>query len=141
MEKSYSEEYNVLAYYTLSHPDMAYFIHQHFVDAYQAQNADENTKPIGIIFSLVGLYLYLEENYTGKEVQNAHIELARSKKNWPEIELPLERGAINISNVLKASPGPERDRMIREWCRSVWDAYKSSHGVIRLLFNKYFMQA
>lgn len=141
METSFSEDYNVLAFYTLSHQDMAYFIHQHFVDAYQAQYADKNTKPIGIFFSLVGLYLYLEKNYTGKEVQNAHIQLARNKKLWPEIELPQERGEINISNVLHAEPGPERDRMIKVWCSSVWNAYKSSHDMIRLHFNKYFMQA
>jgi hypothetical protein len=56
------EQYNELSYYTLGHPDKKYFIHQHLVDAYTAQKADENTKPIAITFDLVGLYLYVEKN-------------------------------------------------------------------------------
>jgi hypothetical protein len=50
------EAYNELAYYTLSKHD-SYFIRQHIVDAYTAQAADSNTKSIGIVFSLAGLYL------------------------------------------------------------------------------------
>ncbi|MGB4837418.1 MAG: hypothetical protein WBP08_00365 [Saprospiraceae bacterium] len=62
MEDSKStEEFYELSYYTLGHKDMGYFIHQHIVDAYQAQTADKDTKPIAITFALVGLYLYLEK--------------------------------------------------------------------------------
>jgi len=92
-------------FYTLSHPDKSYFIHQHVVDAYSAQTADENTKPIGLVFALVGLYLYLEKNYTGRQVQQAHMKLANNKKPWPKIELPKDRGAITVTDVLNAQPG------------------------------------
>ena len=37
--------YEELCYYTLAHGDPA-FIHQHVVDAFAAQTADENIKPI-----------------------------------------------------------------------------------------------
>jgi hypothetical protein len=57
MEPHDREQYNELLYYTLCHQDIGYFIHQHVVDAYTAQTADNNTKPIAIIFALVGLYL------------------------------------------------------------------------------------
>ena len=69
MKISTSEEYHELAFYTLAHPDKDYFIHQHIVDAFQAQTADEHSKPIAIIFSLAGLYLSAEKGYSGRTVQ------------------------------------------------------------------------
>lgn len=60
--------YEQLSYYTLSLQDNE-FIHQHIVDAYAAQMANENTKPISLIFALVGLYLCIEKNYNGREIQ------------------------------------------------------------------------
>jgi hypothetical protein len=57
-----------LSCYTCSHPDPL-FIHQYAVDALTAQQADENTKPISIVFALIGLYLHLEANFSGKKVQ------------------------------------------------------------------------
>lgn len=46
--------YNELSCYTIAHGDAA-FIHQHIVDAFIAQTADESTKPISLTFALVGL--------------------------------------------------------------------------------------
>ncbi len=65
------EQYYELSFYTLAHPDKD-FIHQHIVDAYAAQTASEKTKPITIYFSLAGLYLFIEKDYTGRQVQKAH---------------------------------------------------------------------
>jgi hypothetical protein len=120
------EKYNELSYYTLSHPDPS-FIHQHIVDAYAAQNADGNTKPITLAFALIGLYLYIEKNYSGKEVQKAHMQLAKKRKQWPVFDQPQARGALTVSSVLDAPPGPPRDEAIRKWCVSVWEAYRESH--------------
>ena len=78
--KSTTDDFHELTFYTLAHPDAAYFIHQHIVDAYQAQTADEHTKPIAIIFSLAGLYLFAEQGYTGKMVQQVHMKMAGNKK-------------------------------------------------------------
>jgi Family of unknown function (DUF5946) len=120
------EKYYELSYYTLAHRDPN-FIHQHIVDAFGAQTADENTKPIRITFALVGLYLYLEKNYSGKQVQLAHMELARHRQEWPKFDLPEFRGEITVSAVLDEPPGEKRDAVIRKWCASVWQAYRSSH--------------
>jgi hypothetical protein len=130
MKRPFQEEFNELSYYTLSHPDTVYFIHQHAVDVFQAQNATSNTKPIALIFSLVGLYLYLEKRYTGRQVQRAHQQLAQNKKTWPLIELPVQRGRITVSDVLETNPGQQRDEMIKKWCNSVWKAYNDSHKII-----------
>jgi hypothetical protein len=129
------EQYNELSYYTLGHPDKKYFIHQHLVDAYTAQKADENTKPIAITFALVGLYLYVEKNYSGKQVQIAHVRMSKYKKVWSDIKLPEKRGDITISKVLNTTPGTERDLMIKRWCISVWQAFEESHKTITSLVN------
>src|SRR5437762_13393080 len=55
--------FHELCYYTLSHNDRS-FIHQVVVDAYAAQTADETSKPIGVAFALLGLYLHHERGYT-----------------------------------------------------------------------------
>jgi hypothetical protein len=102
-------QFHELSFYTLAHPDTVYFIHQHAVDAFAAQAADENTKPIKLTFALIGLYLFLKKGYIGKQVQNAHVKLSQNKKVWPSLELPEKRGAVTVS---------------------VWDAYENWHHAI-----------
>lgn len=118
----HQEQYYELSYYTLAHPDPA-FIHQHIVDAYAVQYADETTKPIELTFALIGLYLCVERGCSGKEVQRAHIRLANQRKHWPTFTQPADRGAVTVSDVLANPPGPERDQAIHNWCASVWQAY------------------
>jgi hypothetical protein len=129
------DQYTELSFYTLSHPDPS-FIHQYAVDAFTAQHADRRTKPIALAFALVGLYLHVERNQTGRQVQHVHTLLARRRKRWPAFRLPLPeaRGQISVSDVLASAPGPERDAMLDRWCASVWDAYRASRDqVIELL--------
>jgi Family of unknown function (DUF5946) len=130
------EKFYELSYYTLAHPDPA-FIHQHIVDAFAAQTADEDTKPIAITFALIGLYLYLDRNYTGKQVQLAHMALARHKREWPKFDLPEARGEITVADVLNEPAGPGRDVKIREWCAAVWEAYSGSHQKVVGLISSY----
>ena len=115
--------FHELSFYTLSHKGEE-FIHQHIVDAYTAQTADANTKLIAIYFALIGLYLLVEKNYTGKQVQNAHVALSYQSKNFKPIILPEYRGEIHIEDVLNTLPGRQRDEMIYQWCKSAWSAYK-----------------
>jgi len=125
-QKSEQEMFYDLSCYTQTHPDPS-FIHQYAVDAFAAQNADENAKPITLAFALIGLYLHLEKNFSGKEVQMAHVKLAKHRKQWPLFNLPKFRGNITIYDVINALKGPKRDEMIEKWCISVWEAYSESH--------------
>lgn len=59
------DAYNELQCYTLGQGDLA-FIHQHVVDSWTAQHADEQTKPISLTFALVGLYLHVEKGFSGR---------------------------------------------------------------------------
>jgi len=127
--------YNELAAYTLAHGDAA-FIHQHVVDAFAAQHATEDSKPIGVAFALIGLYLHLERSRTGKEVQQAHMRLGRRRRQWPAFELPLTRGEMTIHDVVAVAPGPERDRAIDDWCASVWEAWSGSHERVVALLDE-----
>lgn len=126
------QAYDELASYTLAHQDGT-FIHQHIVDAFAAQTADGKTKPVTITFALVGLYLYVEKHLTGKQVQRVHMVLAKHRKRWLTFPIPKTKASVTINDVLKAPPGSERDRAIRVWCESVWDAWKPAQDEIRSL--------
>jgi hypothetical protein len=134
--ESSQEEYHQLAYYTLSHPDPE-FIHQHIVDAFTAQTADENTKPIAVIFALAGLYLFVEKGYTGKQVQQTHVQMARKRKQWPVLDLPEQRGRITVSDVLATPAGAARDGTIKQWCISVWQAHRGNREKVIEILAEY----
>ena len=133
------EAYDELCCYTLAHGDPG-FIHQHVVDAFIAQNADRNTKRIGLAFALIGLYLHLEKQFSGKDVQQAHMVLARGKRDWPTFPLPDDRGSITETEVLAAAPGAARDKAIDDWCQCVWSAYRESHQLVRQLASELLQQ-
>ena len=124
--KSEKDAFYELSCYTTARADPQ-FIHQYVVDAFAAQYACETTKSITITFALVGLYLHIEKDFTGKEVQRAHIQLAKHKRSWPKFKLPEYRGNITIYDVIAAPEGSKRDEVINKWCASVWDAYKENH--------------
>jgi hypothetical protein len=123
------ESYDALCCYTLERGDAA-FIHQHVVDAFIAQNADEHTKPIAIAFALIGLYLHIERRFSGKQVQRMHIALAQQKRTWPAFRLPRERGRMTAADVMAAPPGSARDEAIDRWCASVWGAYRDNRDLV-----------
>ena len=133
---SEEDAYDELQYYTLARGDPA-FIHQHVVDGWAAQHADERTKPITLTFALVGLYLRVGRRFSGRQVQRVHMTLARQKRSWPSFALPQERGSVTASQVVAAPPGPERDQAIDAWCASVWDAFRDSHQAVAELLERH----
>ena len=123
------DAYDELCCYTLAHGDPA-FIHQHVVDAWAVQHADVHTKPIAITFGLIGLYLHVEQRWSGRRVQRAHMDLARGKHAWPSFALPRDRGAVTARTVMDAPAGPERDAAIDAWCETVWLAFAANRAAI-----------
>jgi hypothetical protein len=132
------ELYNELSLYTLAHPDPA-FIHQYIVDAYAASHARENTKPITTAFALIGLYLFVERGYTGKQAQNAHKYLADKAIGhaWPTFLIPNTKTTITVSDVLATPAGHERDFMIKKWAETVWGLWRDQHKKVAFLVESF----
>lgn len=125
-----------LAAWSLTLGDPA-FVHQHVVDAWTAQTATVRSAPIGVAFALIGLCLHLEHGRTGREVQQAHMRLARVRRDWPVFALPTERGAIGPADVLAEAADPDRVAAVRGWCEAVWGAYAASQASVRALLEQY----
>jgi hypothetical protein len=131
------EQYDELYVYAMSRPGS---LLQHVADAFSAQTADGNSKPISIVFALVGLYLYVEKEFSGFQVQKVHTllaMLAMRKRVWPRVLLPAELGAMTVIDVLAASAGSERDKAIYAWCHFVWSSFHDSRKMILALLAEY----
>lgn len=130
------EAYHALCAYTLTLHDPA-FIHQHVVDAHAAQAADAGTKPIALSFALAGLYLHVEHGLSGREVQRAHMRMARARHAWPAFALPAHRGSMTAADVMARPEGPGRDAAIDAWCASVWEAFGASRPAVIALLERH----
>lgn len=130
MRAAYDEVY----VYTMDRPG---FVLQHVVDAFAVQTANNESMPIGPVFGLVGLYLHVEKQFSGRQVQRVHMELGRRKREWPRLFVPEDRGSMTVADVLTASAGPQRDKAIDNWCRSVWTAFGANRQTIIDLLREY----
>ena len=119
-----------LSCYTVTRRD-ADFIHQHAVDAYEAQHAGGRTRAITVVFGLIGLYLALEKGFTGREVRQAHQRIAKLRKDWPRLEPPATPAAITVLDVLMVRDGREKDAMIRRWMAAVWESWADRQAWVR----------
>jgi hypothetical protein len=126
--------FHELSYYTLAHGDSR-FIHQHVVDAYAVQHAAENRKPLATAAGLIGLYLFAEKGWTGRQVQRAHMQLGNRMKEWPAFPPPPDPAPVHVAAVLAAPEGTARDLAIEEWARAVWTSWAPVHGEVRALLE------
>ena len=122
--------YSDLMCYTVAKQDPE-FIHQHVVDTYAAQHAGGPARTITVAFGLIGLYLALEKGYTGRQVQLAHVKIARKRKVWPRLEPPRQQAVLTVIDVLLAGTDGEKDTMIREWMAAVWDSWGDRQEWVR----------
>jgi hypothetical protein len=113
------------------------FILQHVVDAFAVQAATADTKPISIVFGMVGLYLHVEKQFSGVDVQKVHMALGRRRQEWPPVYLPKDRGSMTVADVLAIRAGPDRDSAIDDWCASVWSACCGNREMLIELLNEY----
>jgi hypothetical protein len=123
--------YSDLQCYTVAKQDPG-FIHQHTVDSYAAQHAGGQTRAITVAFGLIGLYLALEKGYTGRQVQLAHMKIAKTKKDWPRLDPPRQRAVLTVMDVLHAGTDEEKDAMIRKWMAAVWETWVDGHTWVRV---------
>jgi hypothetical protein len=107
------------------------FIHQHAVDAYAAQHSGERMRLITTVFALIGLYLAVEKGFTGRQVQLAHMKIAKRRRDWPRLEPPEYRGELTVMDVLRAEPDTEKEMMLMRWAASVWQSWEDRHERVR----------
>jgi Family of unknown function (DUF5946) len=65
------------------------------------------------------------------------MKLGRRKREWPKINLPKDRGSMTVIDVLAVPAGPERDKAIDDWCRSVWTSFGGNRQTIIALLREY----
>ncbi len=111
------------------------FIHQITVDTYAAQHTGPNMKPITLAFALIGLYLAFEKGHSGKEVQQAHMELAQKHQEWPKFPPPAGKSEITVQNVLQNVTRVSYKQPIYEWGRSVWALWTPEHHNVAALIK------
>jgi len=121
-----------LSGYTLSNNNEQ-FIHQLIVDAYSAEHAGGCTKNITVMFALIGLYLVVERNYTGRQVQLLHMRIP--KQNWPYLEPPKHTASIKINDVVNAKTNSQKELLIYRWVSDVWDSWAEQHSYLHKIIN------
>ena len=126
--------YDEVYVYTMARPS---FILQHVVDAFAAQTASDDSKPISVVFALVGLYLHVEKHLHGRQVQQVHQLLGRQKRTWPTVHLPKDRGTMTVADVLAVPAGTDRDKAIDAWCQCVWTALSGNRQTIIDLLRQF----
>ena len=109
------------------------FLHQEAVDAYAAQHPGPPAKPISTWFALVGLHLAIDQGRTGRQVQRAHVRLARCKRNWPVLPPPDDLGGMCAADVMLLPSGESRDDALLRWAAAVWQRWISVHETIATL--------
>lgn len=108
--------------------NQAEFIHQLVVDSYVAQHSGGIAKNIGTTFALAGLCLFVEYNYTGRQIQHVHMDI--HKQNWERL-IPPRHFKMTVKDVFKANSISERELLIKNWAKSVWESWNESHEWIR----------
>jgi Family of unknown function (DUF5946) len=126
--------YDELYVYTMSRPGL---VRQHVVDAFAVQTASTGTKPVSVVFGLVGLYLRVENQFSGNQVQRAHMVLGHRKREWPRVHVPEDRDGMTVADVQAADPGPDHDKAIGDWCRSIWAAFTQNRASAIALLREY----
>jgi len=128
--------YQELSVQTLSDRDPT-FPHQMAVDAYAAQHAGRDSKPITTAFALIGLHLVCERGFTGRQAQRAHMFLGRRRQDWPGFTPPADRGALTVADVIAAG-ADGRNAALRRWAESVWAAWRDEHTHVADLIRDRF---
>ncbi|MGA8163339.1 MAG: DUF5946 family protein [Acidobacteriaceae bacterium] len=126
--------FDELSFYTLAQP-RSEFIHQFAIDTFTAQHTTATSKPMGMVFAVLGLYLHAERGFTGLHIQQVHMRLAPLRLPWPVLSLPAQHADLTVADVLAAAPGPERDAMIRRWCVAEWQVWTESRPAIAHLLK------
>jgi hypothetical protein len=121
--------------FELSHVAALGGFHQLLVDTYGAQHPGPPSKPIRLVYSLVGLHLALEQGFNGLEVRQVHQRMGKPRADWPVFARPAHLGLLTVDALARAGADAEsvegHARALREWAADVWRAWSSEHEAVR----------
>ena len=110
-------------------------VHRTTVDAYAAQHpgVQESRTVQSVNVHLIGLHLVLERGAQSDFARRAIAALTREKDSLAWLDPPSSLGEITVANVTLAETAEEHGRLVREWGRSVWQAWTPHHLSVRRL--------
>jgi hypothetical protein len=103
------------------------------VDTYAVQHPGVPSRQSiqSVAVHLISLYLTLQRGYRPEEATDAMRSALRHKEEFIWLTPPSSRGKLTILDVRAASDVAEHIALVRQWARSVWEAWAPHHGTVR----------
>jgi hypothetical protein len=114
--------------------------HRLVVDAYMAQHpgdgADRRARQSTCVH-LIGLCAVIERGLDGSHATQALRDAVRGRPDYPVLRRDDGPGELNVLHMVGAVDADDYARRAREWAVSVWDSWRSAHGMVRLWLEGY----
>lgn len=111
--------------------------HQLTVDTYAVQHAGGTHPDKSVDIHLTGLYLVLEKNVKPPSLPKHLQRLSDSIESWPYFPPPDVRVPVTIRDIADATSPEQHMVLVREWSRSVWEAWSPYHAKVAKLVQRY----
>ena len=115
--------------YTLYAP-----VHRLTVDAYAAQHPGEPSRLAvqSVAVHLIRLHFQLERGLPHERANAVMLRVsAPAKDAFAWLEPPASPGWLTVLDVLDAENPADHVERVREWAKSVWDAWRPHHDTVR----------
>ncbi len=114
--------------------DPRYFeVHRLTVDAYAVQHPGsknrQSIQSVGV--HLIRLCLFLEHGLKAEEANEAMLQAGKNKQSFFYLEPPQNFGSITAADIYQAKSVQEHETIVKEWARTVWEAWSTHHDVVR----------
>jgi len=102
-------------------------------DAYAVQHPGGQSRQaiqsVGI--HLIRLCLVLEHSLPAERANDAALAAARRKRDFFWLQRPPSMGDITVANFKPSLSGEEHKKLLMDWARSTWAAWKPHHATVR----------
>ena len=108
-------------------------VHRLTVDAYAAQHpgvpSAQSIRSVAV--HLIRLHLQLECGLPHEKANDAMLRISARSGNFPRLDPPPSPGPVTVLDVRDAKDPPEHVARVRDWARSVWEAWSAHHDTVR----------
>lgn len=109
-------------------------VHRLTVDAYAAQHPGVPSRLAvqSVAVHLIRLNFQLERGLPHEKANAVMLRVsAHAKDSFTWLNPPKSLGAVTVLNVLDTENPVEHAERVREWAKSVWDAWSPHHDTVR----------